>query len=538
MNTGSLNAADRISQLPDDLIHLILSFLSTPEVVRLSVLSKPWHQVFISFPISEFSSSSFSSNKSDRSFEFCTYVYNSLLRQCWQYRCIPRFQLSVSSDLCRSHRYSVHHPLPPQTDELVSRCIEQVAQNRVEELSICFRTPVYYRLPEAMLSVTELAVCKLAGCLLEGNINWPSLRVLSLKRVEICGRRIIDNLLFACPFIEELALKECNGIYYLHLSGLRKLKKVKVKGHFFSPIKKIEIDVVSLHTFSYSACYYAKTDIDLASCKNLEVFKFKYCIITEDLVQLLNCNFPALKVLVLHGYIHDIQRFEISIPLLEKQKLSAPNLSAEEAIINAPRLRSFKCYMENIPPLFSLNQTSLQEVTLKLSVDLIYGQHGESFLEYFRENLENINQIRLVTLLITNNSSTIINKIVRKVSNPVLLSIRNLKLNTYIEGMRKEGLALVDDLFCICRPESLSLESGCGSNDEFMEILCKKLVDRVKHENYSADTQVKCWQRDLKGVKIEHLGRNGYWEAVAGHAFLDSLRTLESEQKIRFVFEW
>ncbi|KAF9664209.1 hypothetical protein SADUNF_Sadunf17G0132300 [Salix dunnii] len=533
-----MDAADRISQLPEHLIHRILSFLSTPEVVRLSVLSKPWHQVFTSFPISEFSSSSFSSNNSDRSFEFCTFVYNSLLRQCRQYRCIPRFQLFVSSDLCRSHRYSVHRPLPPQTDELISRCIEQVTQKGVEELSICFRTPVYYRLPEAMLSVTELAVCKLAGCLLEGNINWPSLRVLSLKRVEICDRMIIDNLLFACPFIEELALIECNGIDYLHLSGLRKLMKVKVKGHFFSPIKKIEIDVVSLHTFSYSACYYAKTDIDLASCKYLEVFKFKYCIITEDLVQHLNCNFPALKVLVLHGYIHDIQRFEISIPLLEKLKLSAPNLSAEEAIINAPRLRSFKCYMENIPPLFYLNQTSLQEVTLKLSVDLIYGQHGESFLEYFRENLEKINQIKLVTLLITNNSSTIINKIVRKVSNPVLLGIRNLKLNTYIEGMRKEGLALVDDLFCICRPESLLLESGSGSNDEFMKILCKKLVERVKHINYSADTHVKCWQRDLKGVKIEHFGRNGYWEAVTCQAFLNSFQNLESEKKIRFVFEW
>ncbi|KAJ6684099.1 hypothetical protein OIU85_007757 [Salix viminalis] len=259
---------------------------------------KPWHQVFTSFPISEFSSSSFSANNSDRSFEFCAFVYNSLLRQCRQYRSIPRFKLSVSADLCRSHRYSVQRPLPPQIDELIIRCIEQVTQKGVKELSICFRTPVYYRLPEAMLSVTELAVC------------------------------------------------------------LRKLRKVKVKGQFFSPIKKIEINAVSLHTFSYSACYYAKTDIDLASCKNLEVFKFKYCIITEDLVQHLNCNFPALKVLVLHGYIHDIQR--------------------------------------------------------------------------------------------------------------------NLKLNTYIEGMRKEGLALVDDLFCICRPESLSLESGCGSNDEFMEILCKK----------------------------------------------------------------
>uniref|UniRef100_A0A3N7G5C2 FBD domain-containing protein n=1 Tax=Populus trichocarpa TaxID=3694 RepID=A0A3N7G5C2_POPTR len=321
-------------------------------------------------------------------------------------------------------------------------------------------------------------------------------------------------------------------------SGLRKLKKVKVKSQISPPLEKIEIDVVSLQTFSYSASYKEKTDIDLTSCKNLEVFKYKHGMITEDLIQGLNCNFPALKVLVLHGYRHHIQRIEISIPLLEKLNLSLPDLSAEEAIINAPRLRSFKCYMENIPPLFSLNQTSLQEVALKLSLDLIYFQQRESFREDFMEIIESFNQIKLVTLRFTYYSSSVINKIVSKVSNPVLLDIRHLKLKTYIDGTEKVNVALVDDLFCICRPESLLLVSGCGGNDAFMKILCKKLVRRVKHKNYSAAAHVKCWQRDLKGVKIEHFGRNGYKKVVTCHAFLDSFQILEPKQKIRFVFEW
>jgi len=529
MNTSSMDAADRISQLPDHIKHRIFSFLSTPEVVRLSVLSKPWHQVFTSFPISEFSCPSFFTKKSDRSYEFCNFVYKSLLRQCRLYRSIPRFQLSVSTRyLCRPFPYC----------KFINRCIELSTQKGVKELSIYFCMPLYHRLPEAMLSVKELVVCKLAGCPLKGNINWPSLRVLSLKKVEICDQSIIDNLIFTCPFIEKLALIECNGLRYLHLSGLRKLKKVKVKSQISPPLEKIEIDVVSLQTFCYSASYKEKTDIDLTSCKNLEVFKYKHGMITEDLIQGLNCNFPALKVLVLHGYRHHIQRIEISIPLLEKLNLSLPDLSAEEAIINAPRLRSFKCYMENIPPLFSLNQTSLQEVALKLSLDLIYFQQRESFREDFMEIIESFNQIKLVTLRFTYYSSSVINKIVSKVSNPVLLDIRHLKLKTYIDGTEKVNVALVDDLFCICRPESLLLVSGCGGNDAFMKILCKKLVRRVKHKNYSAAAHVKCWQRDLKGVKIEHFGRNGYKKVVTCHAFLDSFQILEPKQKIRFVFEW
>jgi hypothetical protein len=108
-----------------------------------------------------------------------------------------------------------------------------------------------------------LVVCRLAGCILSGPINWPSLRELSLKQVKICDQRIFDNLVFTCPFIEKFALVECDGLKYLHLSGLRKLKKVKVKRQSFPLMEKIEIDVVSLHTFSYSPFYFEKTHIDL-----------------------------------------------------------------------------------------------------------------------------------------------------------------------------------------------------------------------------------------------------------------------------------
>jgi hypothetical protein len=180
------------------------------------------------------------------------------------------------------------------------------------------------------------------------------------------------------------------------------------------------------------------------------------------MIQYLNRNFPALKVLVLHGERLHFQRIEISIPLLEKLNLIVAQISAVEAIINTPRLRSFKCVMHKIPSLFYLN--SLQEVTLELFVDLNYIKHGESFLEDFREYLKNLNQIKLVTLSICVYSSSEIHKIVSSTaSNPVLLDISHLKLETFTR--EKESHALVDGLFCICRPESLLLVSGCARND-------------------------------------------------------------------------
>ena len=499
-----MDTANLISQLPDHIIHHILSFLSTPEVVRLSVLSKAWHRIFNSFPIFEFSSSSFAKT-SDSSFEFIIFVYKSLLLQCHQYRSIPKFQFSFTQDRWRPYVYSKYLPSPCELDKLISRCIEIGTRKGVKELSIYFSITGYYRLPEAVLSVKELVVCSLGGCIFDGAINWPSLRELSLKEVQICDQRIINNLFFTCPLIEKFSLVECFGLKYLHLSGLRKLKKVKVKSGY-PHMEKIEIDVVSLHTFSYSAHHYMKTDIDLTSCKNLEVFKFKGYNITEDMIQYLNRNFPALKVLVLHGERLHVQRIEISIPLLEKLNLIVAQISAVEAIINTPRLRSFKCVMHKIPSLFYLN--SLQEVTLELFVDLNNIKHGESFLEDFREYLKNLNQIKLVTLSICVYSSSEIHKIVSSTaSNPVLLDISHLKLETFTR--EKESHALVDGLFCICRPESLLLVSGCARNDEFIKNLCEKLL---QIEN--AATHANCGQHHLKGVKIQHCGRKGYTRSV------------------------
>ncbi|KAF9664208.1 hypothetical protein SADUNF_Sadunf17G0132200 [Salix dunnii] len=535
MNTGSLNAADQISQLPDDIIHHILSFLSTPEAIRLSVSSRSLHQAFASFPISEFSSPSFA-DYSDGSFRFAVFVCKSLRRQCRLYRNIPKFQFCFTKEIFRPYVYSKHLPLPWDLDRLISRCIELGTHKGVKELSIYLSIPGYYKLPEAKLSAKELVVCSLGGCIFNGAaIKWPSLRELSLNNVQIYDQRIIDNLFLTCPLIEKFALVECTGLKYLQLSGLRKLKKVTVKSGY-SHLEKIKIDVVSLHTFSYSEHRNLKTDIDLTSCKNLEVFTVNVYNITEDLIQHLNSNFPALKVLVLYGQSLHLHRIEISIPLLEKLKIIVDQMSVEEAIFNTPRLRSFKCVMHKIPSLFSLNQTSLQEVTLELFAALNYIKHGESFFEVFRGYLKNFNQIKIVTLSICVYSSSVVHKIVSPVSNSGLLDISHLKLEIFTK--EKDSHALVDDLFCICRPQSLLLVSGCGNNDEFMKILCKKLLRIEKRKQDSAATYQKCWQHELEGVKIQLCGRNGYNKVLTCDAFFDSLQTLEPKLKIRFLFEW
>ena len=47
---GNDNGVDRLSSLSDDLLHHVMSFLPTPEVVRTSLLSPRWRNLWSSVP--------------------------------------------------------------------------------------------------------------------------------------------------------------------------------------------------------------------------------------------------------------------------------------------------------------------------------------------------------------------------------------------------------------------------------------------------------------------------------------------------------
>lgn len=50
----TVDAVDRIAELPTFILHHIISCLHAAEVARTSILSKRWNQLRISFPILEF----------------------------------------------------------------------------------------------------------------------------------------------------------------------------------------------------------------------------------------------------------------------------------------------------------------------------------------------------------------------------------------------------------------------------------------------------------------------------------------------------
>ncbi|XP_074302884.1 F-box/FBD/LRR-repeat protein At1g16930-like [Silene latifolia] len=67
---GQLNSRDRLSDLPDFIIHHIISYLGTKEAYRTSVLSKRWTQISATSPVLEFRHNNFSNGDTARLLEY------------------------------------------------------------------------------------------------------------------------------------------------------------------------------------------------------------------------------------------------------------------------------------------------------------------------------------------------------------------------------------------------------------------------------------------------------------------------------------
>ncbi|XP_057426533.1 F-box/FBD/LRR-repeat protein At4g26340-like [Lotus japonicus] len=147
---------DRISTLPDEILHYILSFLPAEEAVATSVLSKRWNPLRLSLT-------------------------------------------SLSLDLGR------RHPL---------NAAQQ--QGNIEEADDTYLYVVLLRkisVPRSIFSCKTLVVLKLKGGNVRNfyNFDFPSLKALHLNELFFSENRCLVELLYGCPVLEHL---EAHYIYF------------------------------------------------------------------------------------------------------------------------------------------------------------------------------------------------------------------------------------------------------------------------------------------------------------------------------------
>ena len=225
---------DRLSDLPDEIIVSILSFLKLKEAARTSVLSRRWGHLW------KFTSGSLDFD--DSSLQY--------LRKKSFFKTLPGIDrdryVSWVNHVLQLHQahtidvFKVGFPLKEECNKLdIDNWILFSLRKKVKSLSLDFdpiitgSARVHYTLPAQIPHGYSL--------------NF--LTNLSLSYVEVTGK-VLAYVLSNCPYIEALHVEASNSLVKLKSSRpLLKLKHLEILRCF--SLKKIEISAINLVSFKY-----------------------------------------------------------------------------------------------------------------------------------------------------------------------------------------------------------------------------------------------------------------------------------------------
>ncbi|KAJ0685760.1 putative F-box domain, leucine-rich repeat domain superfamily, F-box-like domain superfamily [Helianthus annuus] len=190
---------DRLSSLPDDLIHKILSFVRTKHAVQTSVLSSRWRYIWTSIPCLNFS--------------------------CKGFRTFPKFSKFVKHVLSgRNNQIEVSSVELTSRGKVVQPCDERILSyafsHNVQEVNITFLPEKKIEFPVSLFSSQSLKNLTLTGCtwrVYNLSITTPptwelqTLATLNLHFVTLHDANTDngDSLFSHCANLKNLTLKHC-----------------------------------------------------------------------------------------------------------------------------------------------------------------------------------------------------------------------------------------------------------------------------------------------------------------------------------------
>ncbi|KAK1394852.1 F-boxfbd/lrr-repeat protein [Heracleum sosnowskyi] len=237
--------SDRISNLPRNVIDLILDCLPIRDAARTSILSKPWRDVWVMHPTLVFNLQFFT--------QLCSKTYaNAMVVEIK--RIISNILLVHNAPISVFQLFIPPHlNLLPETDFWI-RNISNKGVRKLELLNKYLRT---YRMPSYFFSCLELTNLTLSNCSLDpprGFRGFNNLLNVKLKKVKITADMSFGTLL------KELNLSHCTGIGYLGCLSNRNnnLRKIKIfdsgdlDWQLFECIEKVQLLTLELKGVTHS----------------------------------------------------------------------------------------------------------------------------------------------------------------------------------------------------------------------------------------------------------------------------------------------
>ncbi|KAJ3704746.1 hypothetical protein LUZ61_008451 [Rhynchospora tenuis] len=189
---------DRISNLPDDLLHRILSLLDIQVVVQTCILSKRWQRLWADVDSLELVLPDFKTQSRNIERRFTKFIDELLSRR--NNSDLREFRL-----FCEENNFNVSHR---KMTAWILYAIRHKA--KVIEIDGCF----YWSLPRNIFTSSSLEelyldIPSLGRGVVAGGVNLPELKKLHLNGVISRNPAILRYLLSGCPALEDLSLNVC-----------------------------------------------------------------------------------------------------------------------------------------------------------------------------------------------------------------------------------------------------------------------------------------------------------------------------------------
>ncbi|KAL5725683.1 hypothetical protein ACHQM5_008800 [Ranunculus cassubicifolius] len=187
---------ERISSLPDNILHHILSFLRTEEAVHTCVLSRRWRYIWMGIHTLHFNEYYYWNNKTN----FLNFVEKFLLLHDGSL--INMFKL-VTDDC---------DDIEPRMEALVST----ILRRKIQGLDFSIACPILY--PGSLYCSESLTVLKLEGTSstlsLPASVCFSSLKIMHLVLITFTCEERFQQVSFSCPILKELKLTDCSFISF------------------------------------------------------------------------------------------------------------------------------------------------------------------------------------------------------------------------------------------------------------------------------------------------------------------------------------
>ncbi|KAL5767472.1 hypothetical protein ACOSQ2_014255 [Xanthoceras sorbifolium] len=496
---------DRISQLPDSVLHHIYSFLPFKQVVQTCVLSKRWHRGWGSYPVFKLDRTIFTRDlchlravegvddkevrrRRKKAFNYMEWIMRDRLCR----RVMGMEKLTLEMDFLNN----------PDFVTFIDRCVCYAIGSNVNELKLRLTTLVHglgnrgwYNLPQIVLFAKSVDVLELRGCKLElcrSIAKLPSLRKLCLVQVYV-DDHVIKNIVAGCPLIEEMSFDECFGFKSLELVGHDRLHDIKIMNN-----SDLELMVIKESAVQFLAIMgaIALCEINIACCKNLKGLTLEGVSLKDEWLYSLLSSLPFLKYLEI-GCSQDLERIMITSPSLERLLIYAC-FSLVELKIDTPNLGYFNYYGHMIS--FSSNALALSNIDVSFKTENFDTQWYVKYIELLAQ-FHHCSE--MLNLEASTGEDVIVPKELRQILPSPLFGGKHVNLRVSTMHVPAPIAKIVDSLLWILpHTKAVSIKYGLVHSFEFEFTYKKQVIYEGESASCCKSLPVSCWQHCIEKVKL------------------------------------